>query len=74
MSRVLAGARGMVVKVEKPGIGAVRLSRNLVKMSETDLKPRCPASSLAGDTEDVLGELLSLTVWEIEKLRREGAL
>lgn len=67
-------ARGMVVDVEQPGLGTVRLQGNPVKMSETDPKPRGPAPELGGDTGEVLRELLGYDEETVERLKRRGAI
>jgi formyl-CoA transferase len=70
----ISKARGMVVEVEQPGLGKIRLQGNPIKMSETDPRPRGPAPSLGGDNDAVLMGLLKLTPEEIEKLHREGVI
>ena len=70
----ISKARGMVVEVEQPGLGKIRLQGNPIKMSETDPRPRGPAPSLGGDNDAVLMGLLKLTSEEIEKLHREGVI
>jgi crotonobetainyl-CoA:carnitine CoA-transferase CaiB-like acyl-CoA transferase len=68
----ISKARGMVVEVEQPGLGVVKLQGNPIKMSYTDPKPRGPAPGLGEDNESVLTGLLGLTPEEIGKLRLEG--
>ncbi len=68
----ISKARGMVVEVEQPGLGVVKLQGNPIKMSDTDPKPRGPAPGLGEDNESVLVGLLGLTPEEIGKLRLEG--
>lgn len=70
----VAVARGMTVETEQPGVGAVKLLGNPVKMSETDPSPRGPAPALGGDTERILGDILGVSPAEVEELRREGVL
>ncbi|MFA5869052.1 MAG: CoA transferase [Candidatus Bathyarchaeia archaeon] len=70
----ISKARGMVVEVEQPGLGTVRLQGNPVKMSETDPRPRGPAPELGGDTGDVLRELLGYDEETVERLKRRGAI
>ncbi len=70
----ISKARGMVVEVEQPGLGTVRLQGNPVKMSETDPKPRGPAPELGGDTGEVLRELLGYDEETVERLKRRGAI
>ena len=68
----IAGARNMVVELEQPGLGAVKVQGNPVKMSETRPAPRGPAPSLGEDTFEVLRELLGVTREEYERLRKQG--
>lgn len=66
-------AREMVVGVEQPGLGKVRLQGNPVKMSLTRPSPRGPAPELGADTEEVLRELLGLGPEEYKRLVEAGA-
>ncbi len=50
----IAGARKMVIDIEQPGLGTVKVQGNPIKMSMTDPQPRGPAPSLGGNTYDVL--------------------
>ena len=50
-------AQEMVLEVEHPGHGAVRMTGFPVKLSETPCRVRRPAPELGADTEAVLGEL-----------------
>lgn len=70
----ISRARGMVVDVEQPGLGVVKLQGNPIKMSETNPMPRGPAPSLGGDSEAVLTDLLGVTREEISRLREEGVI
>ncbi len=72
MDRHIGGARGMVVELDQPGVGAVRVQGNPIKMSETRPIPRGPAPTLGGDTFEVLRELLGLGPEEYERLREQG--
>jgi len=65
-------AREMVVEVDQPKIGKVRLQGNPVKMSGTKPNPRGPAPSLGGDTFNVLSQLLGLTAREYQRLKETG--
>ncbi len=68
----IGGARGMVVELKQPGLGAVRVQGNPVKMSETRPVPRGPAPSLGGDTFEVLRDLLGVCPEEYERLKEQG--
>ena len=65
-------ARGMVLEMEQPGLGIVKLQGNPIKMSATKPAPRGPAPELGGDTEDVLRELLGLDPEEYKRLVESG--
>jgi len=65
-------AREMVVEVDQPKIGKVKLQGNPVKMSGTKPNPRGPAPSLGGDTFNVLSQLLGLTAREYQRLKTSG--
>jgi len=68
----ISGAREMVVEVEQPGLGKVKLQGNPIKMSTTKPAPRGPAPELGGDTEEVLRELIGLGPEEYERLVGHG--
>jgi len=68
----ISGAREMVVEVEQPGLGKVKLQGNPIKMSATKPAPRGPAPELGGDTEEVLRELLGLGPEEYKRLVESG--
>ena len=70
----IADARSMVVTVEQPGLGSLRLQGNPIKMSMTDPKPRGPAPTLGGDNQNVFTRLLGYSDIEIERLKREGVI
>lgn len=69
----IAGSRGMVVDVEQPGLGTVKLQGNPIKMSATNPVPRGPAPSLGADTESVLKTLLGMSDEEYQRLVENGA-
>ncbi|MFH2109903.1 MAG: CoA transferase [Candidatus Bathyarchaeota archaeon] len=68
----ISGAREMVVEVEQPGLGKVKLQGNPIKMSATKPAPRGPAPELGGDTEEVLREFLGLGPEEYKRLVESG--
>jgi len=70
----IARSREMVVEMNHPLIGSVKLLNNPVKMTETKPKPRGPAPRLGEDTEEVLRELLGMTRREVKTLRKQGVL
>ncbi len=67
-------ARKMIVEVDQPGLGIVRLLGCPVKMSETNPAPRGPAPALGSDSASVLMDLLGLSEREIERLERDGVI
>ena len=68
----LVRARVMVVEVDQPEIGPVRLLGHPVKMSRTPADPTRPAPALGEHTEEVLAEA-GLGGEEIAALMDSGA-
>ncbi len=68
----IAMERGMIVELDQPGLGEVRLLGNPVKMSETRPSLKGSAPVLGEDTEAILKELVDLSDSEIDRLRRNG--
>ncbi len=64
-------AREMIVEVEHPVAGKLRMPGIPVKLSETPGEIRMPAPVLGQHTVDVLEDLLGLTDEEIEELKAE---
>ena len=64
----ISRARGMVVELDQPGLGTVKVQGNPIKMTATRPVPRGPAPALGGDTEDVLRELLGVASEEYKRL------
>ena len=69
----IMGARGMVLDLEQPGLGTVKVQGNPIKMSMTDPRPRGPAPSLGGNTFEVLNSVLGLTEGQFRELQEKGA-
>lgn len=67
-------AREMVVEIEQPGLGTIKVQGNPVKMSMTAPEPRGPAPSLGGDTYRVLNNLLGISKSEFKGLRERGVI
>jgi crotonobetainyl-CoA:carnitine CoA-transferase CaiB-like acyl-CoA transferase len=65
-------ARGAIVTVEQPGIGAVRHSGNPIRLSEARLVPAGRAPLLGEHTADVLGRWLGVGADEVKALVDEG--
>jgi formyl-CoA transferase len=70
----IAVARGMVAEIEQPGLGAVKVQGNPIKMNETDPHPRGSAPGLGADSEDVLRRILGFSEEEVKRIREAGAL
>jgi len=65
-------SREMIVEVEQPVSGKVKLSGSVYKMSKTpgDRRKRIPA--VGEHNEEIYGGLLGIDAQEIQKLRQEG--
>jgi formyl-CoA transferase len=70
----IARAREMVVEIEHPTVGKIKIVGCPIKMSLTPPKVRSSAPALGEHTEEVLSELLGLTREQLEQLRREGVI
>lgn len=66
--------REMVVEVNHPSVGKVRLAGNPIKLSESPAMIKAHPPLLGEHTEEVLASLLGLKGEEIEGLRREGVI
>jgi formyl-CoA transferase len=69
----ISKAREMVVNIEQPGLGPVKIQGNPIKMSETKPNPRGPAPKLGQDTETILNNLLGIKIDEYMRLVKSGA-
>src|SRR5690606_30579729 len=67
-------ARDMIVEVEHPAAGKIKMLGIPAKMSQTPGQIRFPAPILGQHTEDVLKGLLNLTDHELEELRNNDAI
>ena len=67
-------ARNMVVSVDHPKGGSVRMPGNPIKLSETGEEAFSPPPLIGEDTDRILTEFLGLDKAEIERLRREEAI
>jgi len=68
----IQGARGMILEMDQPGLGRVKVQGNPIKMSMTKPKPRGPAPSLGGDTYEVLNALLGISEDRFRELKDLG--
>lgn len=64
--------RRMLVEVDQPGVGTVRIAGSPLHLSETAGAVRGPAPRLGEHTDEVLRDLLGLPDEEIARLRAEG--
>ena len=64
--------RGLVVEVEHPKKGTVRLLRSPFSFSDTPVRPRARPPLYAENTVEILRELAHVDEQEIEGLRAEG--
>ena len=67
-------AQEMLLEVEHPGHGSVRMTGFPVKLGATPCRLRLPAPELGAHTEEVMTQLLGLRPVEIAALRTEGVL
>jgi CoA:oxalate CoA-transferase len=66
--------RKMLVEVDQPGLGKVRIAGSPIRLSETPGEVYAPAPRLGQHTEEVLQGILRYSTEEIESLRREGVI
>lgn len=66
--------RKMLVEVDQPGLGKVRIAGSPIRLSETPGEVYAPAPLLGQHTEEVLQGILRYSTEEIESLRREGVI
>ena len=67
-------SREMVVEVEQPVSGRVKLVGSVFKLSETPGDRRFPAPALGEHNQEIYADLLGLGPHEIEKLKQEGVI
>ena len=67
-------SRNMLVPVEDPEAGVVRVAGNPVKLSAVPEKPARPAPGVGQHTHEVLGQLLGLSPAEIQELQGAGVI
>lgn len=65
-------AREMVVEVQQPGVGGVKMAGVPVKFSATPCSIEMPAPALGQHTFELLNSLLGLSVEEFDRLQAEG--
>jgi CoA:oxalate CoA-transferase len=67
-------ARQMIVDVQHPQAGGIKVSGTPVKLSRTPAEVRGPSPDIGQHTNEVLKELLGLTDEQIDALRQQDAL
>jgi CoA:oxalate CoA-transferase len=66
--------RKMLVEIDQPGVGKMRIAGSPIRLSETPGEVYAPAPRLGEHTEEVLSDLLKMTPHEIQALRAEGVI
>ena len=69
----IAGAREMIVEMDHPAQGKMKVINNPIKFSDTKTTIRSTSPQLGEHTEQVMAEVLSLSAEQIEALRENGA-
>ena len=64
-------AREMLVEIDQPGAGKLKITGNPIKLSETPADPKHPAPLLGQDTHEVLREVFGFTDEQIAKWEEE---
>ena len=67
-------AREMIVELDQPQYGKVRVAGCPIKFSETPIKTFTPAPLLGQNNEEILTNLLGYTKPQIEELKKEGVI
>ena len=67
-------ARGSIVEIDHPRAGKVRMVGVSVRLSATPGSIRSPSPALGEHTDEVLRDLLGLSIAEIDALHATGAL
>ena len=67
-------SRGMIVEVEQPISGKVKLTGSVLKMSKTPGDKRFPAPALGEHNHEIYSGMLGYSREEIQKLKEEGVI
>jgi len=70
----IAKAREMVVEIDQPNVGKMRIVGCPIKMTPTGASIRRPAPLLGQHTDEILKEVLGLSNEEIKRLREENVI
>lgn len=74
LSSPQVAARKMLIDIDDPVAGNVRVVGNPIKMNEHDTVNARPPHTVGQDTENVLSSMLGLTAAEIDNLRNRGVI
>ncbi|MCJ1335195.1 hypothetical protein MMC09_000462 [Bachmanniomyces sp. S44760] len=74
LSHVHVHARDMVVEVDHPGCGPMKLVNTPVKYSYSEPSVRTPPPMLGEHTDEVLRDILGMNGQDIQNLRQEGVI
>jgi CoA:oxalate CoA-transferase len=66
--------RDMIIEVEQPLSGKVKLSGSVYKMSQTPGNRKYPIPIVGEHNEEIFGKLLGIDKSELEKLKTEGVI
>ena len=66
--------RNMLVTVDQPGVGPVRIAGSAIRLSETPGRVETPAPLLGEHSDEVLREILGYAPERIDALKREGVI
>lgn len=66
--------RNMVIEMEHPGCGPIKMVNTPMKFSESEAGARTPPPMLGEHTDEVLGERLGMAEGEIRALREKGVI
>ncbi|MDR7868724.1 MAG: CoA transferase [Sporomusaceae bacterium] len=68
----IAGAREMFVEVDHPKAGHLKITGNQIKLSETPIQIAAAAPLLGQHTQEILQEVLNISVQQYEDLAKQG--
>lgn len=63
--------RNMLVEIDQPGMGKVKITGNPIKLSETPPDPKHPAPLLGQDTKEVLQDIFGFSQEQVAKWEAE---
>lgn len=66
--------RNMVIEMEHPACGTIKMVNTPMKFAESKAEARTPPPLLGQHTDEVLGERLGMTADEIQALREKGVI